>query len=361
MTLSGGRAWRVDFDLKEPYQIAYASYTRAPVVFLEIRAENGECGYGAGAPDPDVTGETPERTLEALSAIAPRLAGRPPWDRYYTLEWARAEFPGAPAAWAALDIALHDLAARGRREPLYRMFGAAPRPLATFITIGALPLEPTLEAARRRMEEGFRAIKLKGGLNLEEDIARARRLREVAGGGLALAFDANQGYDYPAALRFARETRAARLEFIEQPTPAAEPALLARLGRESGVAVMADESLVAPADLDALTREPGLALVNLKLMKHGGLTPTRLLAREAARRGLRLMLGCMDESALSVAAAAHLLCLLHMIPGPPPPLADLDGHLDLTGDPFAGCLSLRSGALHLPSLPGLGYPSPLDP
>ena len=263
-------AWTVVLELEEPYAVAYASFDRVPSVFLRLETDAGFVGFGSASPDPDVTGETHETVLRALVEIAePRLRGCDAlsWRRH--LARMAEALPDQPSARAAVDIALHDLLGKAAGLPVFRLLGGRRSSMATSVTIGILDEASTVERARRWARRGFVRLKIKGGQACEEDIARVRRVREAVGPAIGLSFDANQGYTVDEAIRFARDTAAARLEFLEQPVARADLGLLAEVRRSAGLPVMADEAVLSPADALAVARHRAADLVNLKLMKTG--------------------------------------------------------------------------------------------
>jgi L-alanine-DL-glutamate epimerase-like enolase superfamily enzyme len=164
-----------------------------------------------------------------------------------------------------------------------------------------------------------------------------------------LRFDANQGYSVEAAIYFAREARAAALAFLEQPTPAGRPELLGEVDRWADISIMADECVLSSRDVLRLARDGLADLVNLKLMKTGGIEEARRASAIAGAAGMRVMVGCMDESILGIAAGLHFACSTREVV-----LADLDGHLGLQGDPASLGFELHGGALHPLGRPGFG-------
>ena len=114
---------------------------------------------------------------------------------------------------------------------------------------------------------------------------------------------------------------------------------------------MADESMRGPDDALRLVASRGTDMLNVKLMKVGGIGEAQRVAAIAGAAAMPVMVGCMDESALAIAAALQLA-----LASPRVTLADLDGHLGLEDDPFAGAVLLRAGSLYPSARPGLGCP-----
>jgi L-alanine-DL-glutamate epimerase-like enolase superfamily enzyme len=350
MRLVRAEAWAVSMPLAEPYTIAQASYDRADNVFLRLVPDKGAPGYGCAAPDPEITGETAADALAALAAVEPLLAGADPLARNRVLARVKPALAGRPSARAAVDMALHDLLGKAAGLPLWRLLGGYRARMRTSVTIGILPEAAAVERARARVAEGFRCLKLKGGRDPGEDAERVRAVRAAIGPRIELRFDANQGYTVEQAIAFVEGTRAAKVALLEQPTARGEPALLGRVSRAVAIPVMADESLLSLRDAFRLARRDLVDMVNVKLMKVGGLTDALATDSVARAAGLEVMVGCMDESALAIAAG-----LAFALARPNVAYADLDGHLDLIGDPAAGAVTLHGGVLHPSPKPGLGW------
>jgi L-alanine-DL-glutamate epimerase-like enolase superfamily enzyme len=336
--------------LAEPYTIAYETVDRVTNLMVRMDTSSGLTGFGCAAPDEPVTGETPEGTLRALEeAVAPAITGSDPLRPAMLLERLKGILGARPSALAAVDMALHDVMGKAAGMPVWRLLGGFRDRMVTSVTIGILPLDATVERAREWTGQGFRALKLKGGVDVEDDISRFCAVRRAVGDRVELRFDANQGYTVEEALRFVEGTRRAKLELLEQPTPRGQPDQLGRVSSGAPVPVMADESLMTLREAFRLARRDLVDMVNVKLMKVGGIAEALQINAVARAAGYEVMVGCMDEMALGIAAGLHFA-----LARPNVLYADLDGHIGLEGDPTEGAVVIRNGVLFPAPGPGLG-------
>jgi L-alanine-DL-glutamate epimerase-like enolase superfamily enzyme len=245
---------------------------------------------------------------------------------------------GNGGAKAGLDIALHDLVARGLGIPLHELLGTPTDIPPTDFSIGIDT--PTAVAERAARATGFPALKIKVGG--PSDLETLEAVRAVFSGPLRV--DANTGWSPGEGERLIPELVRLGVELIEQPFPARQLPQLRWLQERSPIPVVADESAVTIEDLDALVGV--VAGINVKLTKCGGVGPALVMMRRARELGFRVMLGCMEETSVGIAAATALAGLAEWV--------DLDGNLLLARDPFEGLALTDDSRWILGDQPGLG-------
>lgn len=292
---------------------------------VRMHAE-GMVGYGAAAPN-SVTRETVETVGVSLELLRGVLAGQEVRDAEELHCLMASALVGAPAAKAGIDLAFHDLRARTEGVPLCRYLGGECVPVPTDMTIGIMGKKDAVQRAVHYVRGGFRALKVKVGTSLREDIERVLAIRAALGDDIILYADANQGYTEDEALEFAAGVKGAGLQFIEQPVKAEDMDALARVARASTVPVMADEGVHGAGDARRAF-EKGIGLVNIKLMKCAGIHGAMGIAALAREMGKGTMIGCMGETGISIAGALHFASASRDVVR----WADLDSHFMLLHD-----------------------------
>lgn len=351
MKITGIETWPVSMKLAEPYSIAYETVDKITNIFVRIETDKGINGFGCAAPDGFITGENPDSVTSAIdNSLTPLLKGSDPLRTALAVERIRPYLHENASAIAAIDMALFDILGKASALPLWVLLGGYRDRMKTSVTIGILPVNETVEKSKEWVNQGFKCLKLKGGIDVESDIGRIIRVREEVGKDIELRFDANQGYTPDEAVRFVNETRSAEPELIEQPTPRGKPDMLKNVTSRTDIPVMADESIITLRDAFRIAKGEIADMVNIKLMKVGGIMESIRINTVARSAGLEAMVGCMDEAELGIAAGLHFA-----LARPNVIYADLDGHIGLKGDPSSGELIIKDGILYPNNKPGLGY------
>ena len=339
----------IELAFRDPFRIARAldtSAARTVIVELTCDAWPGHIGLGEGFPDA-YYGETPD-TMAAVFPLLLRTIDSVDFD-LGGLDAARASLERADyamdaalghngAAKCAIDIALHDLAAKQLGVPVYELLGTSPVLPPTDFTIGID--EPSAVAERAARAARFPALKIK--LGGARDLETLEAVRAVYGGPIRV--DANTGWEPEEGASLLPDLVRLGVELIEQPFPAHRLDQLAWLQERSPLPIVADESAVTIDDLDRLVGV--VAGVNVKLAKCGGVGPAKRMLERARALGFKRFLGCMEETSLGIAASAAVASLADWI--------DLDGCLLLADDPFAGLELDGDSRWILPPVPGLG-------
>ena len=340
---------RLDLQLAIPYTIAYETITKATNFILKLETDSSIVGFGCSAPDLIITGESPIQVEQAIKDIVePSLIGNNPFTYARILADLRLLLGSKSSTLAMVDMALHDLISKKAKVPLYRFLGGYRDSILTSITIGILPLDETIAQAKDFIGQGFTILKIKGGDNLREDIEKMIKIRELFP-KITLRFDGNQGYNVDESIAFVKETAKVGIEIFEQPTQLGHEESLGKVTDQVHIPVMADESLKTLKDVYRLARKGRVDMINIKLMKVGGIMEGMHINSVAKAANLEVMVGCNDECALGIAAGLHFA-----LSRPNIFYADLDGHLDLLNDPFTGLFNLKNGVLSPTTNPGLG-------
>jgi len=337
--------------LTKPYTIAYKTIEDTEVVFLEIILGNGIIGRGAANPFAEVVGETPATTLSRLQGdFLKGLVGRDISQFNQMIDESKLEFPHLPGTQAAIDIALHDAFCQFLNISVLDFYGQKIKPIPTSITIGIKDTDSMIEEAKANFAAGFRVMKIKTGLDVEQDIERVKKITECFGGAVLVRADANQGYSLGDLKKFIAETAGLNIELVEQPLAVGEDWRLKALAEDERKFLVADESLLDADSAISLTHKPlPYGVFNIKLMKCGGIKGAMEIAAIAKHAGISLFWGCNDESIISITAALHAA-----LSSSNTRYLDLDGSFDINETGVSGGFTLRDGVMYPNGLPGLG-------
>jgi L-alanine-DL-glutamate epimerase-like enolase superfamily enzyme len=324
---------------KHPFIIARGGSSEYKTVWVRVSDGDGAEGWGEAAPS-KFYGETPETVVAALARLAPVVERADAWSLDAIEAGMNKAIGRNGSAKSAVSAALHDLAAKRLGIPLWKLWGLDPTasPKSSY-TIAIAPDDATLRARITEAAQ-YPILKVKLGTDHDEEIIRT--VRSTAPEKI-LRVDANAAWTPKRALRMVDLCRELGVEFVEQPLPAQDIEGLRFVRERASLPIIADESCVVATDIPKLVGV--VDGINIKLSKCGGLREALTMIAVARTHGMLVMCGCMIETTLGIAAAAHFAPLLDC--------ADLDGAALLSDDPFTGP-GISRGTIGLSAGPGLG-------
>ena len=348
-TIKKVEIWPLDVPITDPFVVATGRLVTAANLYVRITLQSGAIGYGEMAPFPEVGGENrmacQEAAMQLAKAALGRLAGEYKELADLFLEIAAVH----PAARCGMETALLDALCRQQGIPLWAFFGSADvRARETDITIPITDLDRTVALARGWYSQGFRVLKMKVGLEMEQDIRRLEGVHRALP-DIRFIADANQGMTREACRFFAREVArfGVTIVLFEQPLPRQDLDGMAALRRDLGIPVAADESVRSLQDAQDVVEKQAADFVNIKIMKSGVLEAMKIAAFVRGA-GLRLMIGGMVETRLAMGCSFALVLGLGGFEQ-----LDLDTPLLLAGDPVKGGYRYAGPRLEPWSGPGL--------
>jgi L-alanine-DL-glutamate epimerase-like enolase superfamily enzyme len=338
-----------DLPLTSPFRIAIGEMTAANDLLVRVRTDQGVIGLGEACPFPPITGETQATNAAAAMAIRDMIIGKDPLAIDDLVRLIGPIVHSNPSAVAAFDMAFFDILGKVAGLPLFRLLGGTKSVFETDITTSLDTLEKMTAEAKGYADKGYKTLKVKVGLDPDEDFARLEAIRSAVGPKVAIRIDANQGWTVPQAIYGLRKMAPLAIQFCEQPVLASDTAGLSAVRAQSPISIMADEALFGPADAVKLIRAGACDSFNIKVMKAGGLLNSIRIAHIADAANMRCMVGCMLETRLALTAAAHVVASQANIV-----YADLDGNSEHVEDPIVDGMTVKAGTLTLPEKPGLG-------
>lgn len=352
MRITEIRLGRISVPLKKPFKTALRSVESVEDVIVELRTDSGEVGYGEAPPTGVITGDTTGAILGAVrDHIAKAVVGCEVENLEDTLSRIEGSIVHNSSAKAAVDMAVYDLFGKSLGVPLYRLWGGYRKEIVTDITISVNePVQMAADSAEAAAL-GYKTLKIKLGKDPARDIERIRLIRQRIGYGVDVRVDANQGWKPREAVRLIRQMEDAglALELVEQPVPAHDIEGLKHVTDNVSVPVMADEAVFSPMDALRILQTRAADIVNIKLMKTGGLQNALRICALAEVYGVECMIGCMLEAKVSVSAAVHLAAAKKVITK-----VDLDGPVLCREDPVEGGAVFEESRVRPGEGPGLG-------
>ena len=343
---------KIAIPLKTPFITALRRVDVAEDLIVCVRTDDGHVGYGNAPATVVITGDSHESVAAAVkNTLGPQLIGMDIDDRETILERIQKGMVHNTSAKAALDIAVHDLFGQHYGMPLYRFFGGRKSRIASDLTISVNEPATMASDAQKAVAAGYSHLKLKVGIEPRIDFQRVTAIRKAVGPNVTIRLDANQGWKPKEAIRLIRRMEDAGLdiELVEQPVAAADFDGLKQVTDNVATDIMADEAAFSTHDVFRLLSMRACDLINIKLMKAGGLAPAAQIAAMAEAAGVGCMMGCMLESKVGITAAAALSAGKGIIIK-----NDLDAADLMAADPIEGGITYEKDELLLPEAPGLG-------
>jgi L-alanine-DL-glutamate epimerase-like enolase superfamily enzyme len=344
---------KLRIQLSGVFKVAFGEITYSDNVLVKITTDDGITGYGEAAPLVFVTGETAESVLAVLEILRPGLIGLNPLmiDQIHAIM--NGAVHGNTSARCAIDLALYDIRGKALNKPVYQVLGGGDGVVINDFTIGiAEPEEMARSAKYYTDKKGFRILKVKVGIDPKEDVRTIRLIREKVGYEVRLRVDANQGYSVSEAIGILEPFKELGVEAIEQCLPDwdFEGAAYVR-SKARGIQLMLDESIHSPQDAARACKLGAADVLNIKLMKCGGLYPAEQINAVAAASGVTCMVGCMIETRLSITAGLSLVAAKSNVTD-----ADCDSFMyyDASQTGVTGGFTAEGDVFRLSDTPGFG-------
>ncbi len=340
--------------LSESFRVAFGLIEDSDSWTVKIFTDVGIYGFGSAAPLGFVTGETMETCYIVLKLFADALIGFDAEDISGAHALMDSIIHGNGSAKCAIDIALYDIAGKKAGLPLYKLLGGSNPVVANDITIGINPAEKMqADAEKFVFQKGFKILKIKTGVSLNDDIRALTLIRQSVGNDVRLRIDANQGYNIETALNALSEFEKLGIEAAEQCLPwwDFEGAAELKSKNKTSVKLMLDESIHNIYDARRAVLMDCADFYNIKLMKCGGLYYGSQIADIAEKAGVKCMVGCMQENKISLMAGISLVAAKSAIVE-----ADCDSFMFYVGDDdgIEGGFTRDGGIFTLLDRPGLG-------
>ncbi|WP_277583974.1 dipeptide epimerase [Psychrobacillus antarcticus] len=343
----------VAIPLTKPFKTALRTVTTAYSVYVTITTSDGKVGYGEAPPTHVITGESMESIRYAINEIiAPQLIGMNILQSEQVFQKLNTALVRNTSAKAAVDMAIHDILAKYAGVPLYQFLGGFRETLETDFTVSVNDPTEMADDAERYIKDGFNVLKVKVGIGeIKDDIQRIRAIRERVGMTPKLRLDANQGWNAKEAVKAISlmEDAGLSIQFVEQPVPAWDLDGLKYVTDHTYTPIMADESVFSVHDAKQVLKMRAADLINIKLMKSGGIYHALKINTLAEASGVECMVGSMIETKLGITAAAHFAASQPNIR-----YFDFDAPLMLENDLIVGGVIYEKSNMTFSVEPGLG-------
>lgn len=349
MKITQVKVRHIKLPLKEPFVINYASYHDMDSIIVEIHTDSGLIGYGEAVADEHVTGESAAGVYANLEMIVPHLIGDNPLNIEAMHNKLNQLILGNPSLKASIDIALYDILGKHANMPIYQLLGGETVDMLDYAKVLSVKnITETKKDIDKLLELGYKVIKVKLGGNIEDDILKLKQILDyIQDTDAEIRVDCNQAWSNPKTIVQSLSTiNDPKLKWIEQPLKYNDFEGMRYLYDYMNVPLMADEMIKNMDDLARL-HTPHFDLLNVKLMKCGGIHNAVKLIHCAEGRGIPCQIGSMVESSIGSAAGYHTAMALQNVH-----TTELTGPLLFSED--IGDLKYDIPFVTLSDAPGLG-------
>lgn len=343
---------KVSHKRRKVFKIAFSSAAYSLGVYVKLITDEGIYGIGEAAPNAMVTGETVDTVVSVINYMKENLIGLDPTDIAQIHQIMDKTISGNTSAKAAIDIACYDIMGKAEGMSVHKLLGAKTNILMTDMTIGIDTPEMMANDALEWKEKGFRVLKIKAGIHYEEDLQAFAAIRKAVGDTVELRVDFNQGYTEETAAMMLDKIKEFGICEAEQPLKEWDMVGMKRLKDGADIPIMMDESVKLPHHAMYACEYDMCDIINIKLMKCGGIYPALQICEIAKKYNKPCLIGCMSESKLGTAAAAAVFVANDVIKD-----ADLDSFLSITDSEEAvrGGFSIDKDVIVLPESAGFGF------
>lgn len=353
MKIKNIRLGMLNVPLKTPFKTAMRTVNEIEDVVVMIETDTGNTGYGSAPATAVITGDTHGSIIEAISKImSPALIGRDVSELNKLTSTIQNSIVRNFSAKAAIEMAIYDLYGQLYNAPLYKLLGGGDNVISTDITISVDYIDKMVEDTLSAIDLGFETLKIKVGKDPALDIERIKAIYAAVNERALIRLDANQGWTPKQTVSVMRalENSGVQLELLEQPVRGDDIEGMKYVTERIHTPVMADESSFGPKEAIELIRERAADIINIKLMKTGGISNAIKIADIAGMYGVNCMIGCMLESSIGVAAAAHIAVAKSSVITK----VDLDTPALGQYDPVTSGVIFDNSEIRITDLPGLG-------
>ncbi len=356
MRITSFKLAKVKVPLKTPFKTALRTVTQVEDIIVIINTDTGHKGYGEAPATAVITGDTHGSIIDAITNyIMPPLLEMDITNLEEITHIIQNSIVHNSNAKAAVEIAVYDLFAQSRGAPLYQVLGGGTPRLITDLTISVDTVDKMVGDSLRAIEAGYTILKIKVGNDIALDMARIKAIYSAVKERAQLRLDVNQGWTAAQTVAALEKLDAAGvvLELVEQPVKAHDFDGMKFITKRVSTPIMADESAFGPKEVMQLIQMGAADIINIKLMKAGGISNALEIVEIAKTHNVECMIGCMLETSISVSAAAHLAVSRPNVIT----RIDLDGPQLCAFDPVKGGASFNGPEIVLSSAPGLGIQS----